>query len=129
MIIFLRGSSGSGKSTYAKTLGCLHLESDMFVIREGEYQWSTGTLKASHDWCYDTFASAALKGMDVCVSNTFSRKWELERYINFCIDNVLEYRIIRCMGNFKNTHNVPESIVQNMKDRFEDIEGEELYYS
>jgi hypothetical protein len=99
----------------------------MYVVKNGEYQWSPDTLKASHDWCFDTFANAAIVGMDVVVSNTFTKRWELERYIKFCIDNVLQYKIIRCVGKYKNDHGVPENIVQAMKNRFEDIDGEVFY--
>jgi len=38
-LILVRGLPGSGKSTFAKTFGCLHVEADMFYIVGGKYRF------------------------------------------------------------------------------------------
>jgi predicted kinase len=60
-VTIVRGISGSGKSTYAKSLGILHLESDMFFMQNGKYNWSADHIKFAHEWCFRTFKDAVLK--------------------------------------------------------------------
>jgi len=38
-LILVRGLPGSGKSTFAKSLGGVHIETDMFFIQDGEYKF------------------------------------------------------------------------------------------
>lgn len=118
MLYLIRGIPGSGKTTYAKQLGIFHVEADMFHMKDGEYRWDPKRVKQAHDWCYRTVAAALDKGMDVVVSNTFTKVWELEKYLEF--DPV----VYVCSGEYQNIHNVPEEVVQRMKDRWEDFEGE-----
>lgn len=118
MLYIVRGTPGSGKTTYAKQLGCFHVEADMFFVRDGEYQWNPDDIKKAHEWCYQTVKAALDKGMDVVVSNTFTKRWELEKYLEF--DPVVYVTTY----DGQNIHNVPEEVVKRMKDRWEDFEGE-----
>jgi adenylate kinase family enzyme len=135
MIYLLRGISGSGKSTLANEiqnkspLNTKHFEADMFFYDvNGDYQFDASKLKEAHQWCFDSFKTALDECYDVIVSNTSTKRWELQKYIDHSEFLNHPYKIIRCMGNFQNTHNVPMFVVSLMKERFEDIEGEELYY-
>lgn len=80
----IRGLPGSGKSTFAKTFGCFHVEADMFFVRDGEYKWlNTGE---NHDWCFACFKEAVCRGIDVCVSNTFTTMREMRPYLEFATE-------------------------------------------
>ncbi len=53
-LYIVRGIPGSGKSTFAKTLGGQHYEADMFFIDEnGVYNFDFTKIKDAHQWCID----------------------------------------------------------------------------
>ena len=58
-------------------------------------------------------------GADVVVSNTFIKKWEYERYIDYAKTKGYTVNVVIANGNYGNTHNVPEEVVQRMKTNFE----------
>ena len=120
----IRGISGSGKSTLAKSLNIFHVESDQYFMREGEYKWNSSYLSIAHERCFNLFRDQLLYGADCVVSNTFTRYWEMERYINFCKQNDIPYTIIRMCTEYQNTHSVPEEHIEKTKKRMEDVDGE-----
>lgn len=120
----VRGRPGSGKSTYAKRFGCLHLEADMFHVRDGVYDWQSDRARAGHRWCVLTAESCLSHGMDVTVSNTFITKDELAPYLFLEQLYDIEIKIYTCTGEYGNIHDVPAETLQSMKDRWEPIEGE-----
>ncbi len=133
MLILVRGVPGSGKSTYAnKTSDLLdyHVEADIYFVRtDGVYDFNPNLLKNAHEWCY-TKAIINLrygaKDRNVYVSNTFTRIWEMQKYIDYAKANNIPFKVVRCTGNYKNVHGVPDSKVKQMLERFEDYEGEEF---
>ena len=58
-----------------------------------------------------------------------TKYWEIERYIKYCEENDIRYEVIRCVGDYQNTHKVPKEIVENMKARMEPINYEKIYYN
>lgn len=51
MLVIIRGIPGSGKSTLAKKYikkGFIHLENDMYFMKNGRYHWSKEELP--HAW-------------------------------------------------------------------------------
>jgi hypothetical protein len=125
-LYLVRGLPGSGKSTYAKGLGCFHVEADMFHIRNGVYRFDGSRAKLAHNWCQKTAFVAMEQGMDVVVSNTFTMDWETWPYVTFAEKTGHVVKIIRMTGEYGTTHNVPAETLENMKKRFQDIEGEEI---
>jgi predicted kinase len=125
-IYLYRGLPGSGKSTAAKKLGCFNIEADQFFVTEGQYKWSGDRVSRAHKWCFDVASIAVSNRMDVVVSNTFTALWEMENYIKLAKDNGYDVKVVRCTGNYGNTHGVPEETLTRMKDRFEDYEGETI---
>lgn len=116
-LILVRGLPGSGKSTFASGLiGFSHYEADMYFARTGQYLFDATKLKDAHKWCLESAKKDLEDGKDVVVSNTFTRKWEMQQYLDFSPDA----DIITMHGNYNNIHGVPESIIENMRQRWED---------
>ena len=129
MLILVRGVPGSGKTTYAKTLVNYAIEADHYFVRiDGVYDFNPKLLKNAHDWCYNEVVEALRSDPEeiVSVANTFTRVWEMQRYIDYAKANNIPFKVVRCQGSFQNIHGVPDKKVQEMLERFEDYEGEEL---
>lgn len=127
ILYIVRGIPGSGKSTFAKTLGGIHIEADQyFVDVDGNYNFDGSKIKLAHEYCKgQTEAWMKTDGTQVnvdkiVVSNTFTQEWEFQPYFElaekygyktFCV--IIENR----HGN-TNEHNVPEDKIEQMKNRF-----------
>lgn len=121
-LILIRGLPGSGKSTLAKRIaimmGCQHVEADMYHIdKSGVYRFNPSKVREAHEWCQRMASDCLANGHDVIVSNTFTRLWEIEPYLRMEHDKVT---VIRCEGNYGNVHNVPEDVLCDMRERWED---------
>lgn len=125
MLFIIRGLPGSGKTTLANDLANLlnakHYEADMyFTDRDGKYNFEPKLIKQAHEWCYLNTTVALLEKHITIVANTFSQYWEYANYIDFCELYNFKYHIITCNGKYKSIHNVPEQVIENMRDRWED---------
>ena len=121
----VRGAPGSGKSTKAReiikeNLGTLHFEADMFFYdKDGNYHFDARDLPHAHKWCEDMVKKTIRDGRSTVVSNTFTKKWEYEKYINIAEDAGIPYEIIVMTGEYDNIHGVPSVVVERMKREFE----------
>jgi len=120
----VRGVAGSGKSTFAKTLGGKHYEADMYFIDpiSGEYKFDGSKIKLAHEWCQNRVEGDMILNMDkIVVSNTFTQEWELEKY--FELAKKYGYKVFTIIVENRhggtNVHNVPEDKIEQMKNRFE----------
>lgn len=126
-LYIVRGIPGSGKSTFAKTLGGTHFETDEFFMVDGEYKFDPTKLKEAHRWCQDSVNTAMIlnhtAGLNnvIVVSNTFTQEWEMEPY--FQMADTYGYKVFSVIVENRhggiNTHGVPEGKLQAMRDRFE----------
>ena len=129
-LILVRGISGSGKTTYAKKLvkddpTLSHYEADMYFYQNGEYKFNPAKLKDAHAWCKAQTEIDMICGKSVIVSNTFTQKWEIQPYIELGKKYGAEVIIKKAIGNYQNIHGVPIETLKKMKDRWEDLDGEE----
>lgn len=128
-LILIRGLPGSGKSTFAEVLNnnghYIHLEADMFFIQpDGTYKFIPDLVPVAHKWCINTAKIFLNNKKSVIVSNTFTTLKEMKPYLEHAESLNIGFSVYRMMKNFGSIHNVPESVIERMKDRFEDFEKE-----
>ena len=123
-LIIVRGPSGSGKTTFAKERFPDYnlIEADMYFYRDGGYNFEAVKLKDAHEWCQCNTRGGLRVGKPYVVANTFTRLWEMQPYLDMGYPTT----VYRMTSQYQNVHSVPESVVQSMKDRMEDYEGEIL---
>lgn len=121
MLLLIRGLPGSGKSTlakkYKKEENYIHIESDMYFIDNGEYKFDYSKIKEAHEWCQYNTRILLLENKNVVVSNTFIKLWELNPYLKMS----KHIKIITCIGNYGNIHNVPIDVLDRMKNNYEKL--------
>ena len=127
-LFLLRGVPGSGKSSLANSLSDAltgHAEADMFFKKDGEYKFDPSKLKDAHEWCQgqvESWMKPQTGYLDrIIVSNTFTQGWEMQPYYDLA--KKYGYRVYSLIVENrhwgKNEHGVPDSKVQEMRDRFE----------
>ena len=80
-LFLLRGVPGAGKSTLAKSLGGMHIESDKYFMDGDEYKFDPSKLKDAHEWCRSSVGGLMInEEPKLVVSNTFTQEWEMKPY-------------------------------------------------
>ena len=129
-LLIIRSAPGGGKTTFVNKMipNILHLENDMFHYHSGEYEYNQYKMKEAINWCVRTCEDALKNKMDVVVSNTFVRQTFVDKYKRLAEKYGAQFIVYRMMGNFNNIHNVPQNVLDNMKNNFEDYPGEIKIY-
>lgn len=122
-LVLIRGLPGSGKTTMARGTmfeDFAHYEADMFFTDEsGAYHYDRDKIKDAHEWCQREAFKALANGKSVVVSNTFTRRFEMEPYFEMAKTFGIEPRIMEATGNWPNVHGVPAEVVEKMRQRWE----------
>lgn len=120
-LYIIRGIPGSGKTTYAKNvLKLTPFEADDFFCICGKYRYVADMVPKAHEYCFRNVENAMRSNQEsIAVANTFTRKWEYQRYLTLAERYGYKVIIHICTGNYPNVHDVPEKIVERMKERFE----------
>ena len=112
----------------AESIGGIHIEADMFFMKDGEYQFDVTKLKDAHQWCQES-TEKSMRALDnpkigtkrVTVSNTFTQEWEMKPYYELA--QKYGYKVFSLIVENRhkgvNEHGVPEDKLEIMKNRFE----------
>lgn len=127
ILYIVRGIPGSGKTTFAKTLGGVHFEADKYFMVDGEYKFDVTKLKNAHSWCQTQVSNAMLLNYTaninnvIVVSNTFTQEWEMEPYIEMAKEwgYTVFTIVVENRHGGKNVHGVPDDKLEIMRNRFE----------
>jgi len=137
-LIIIRGCPGSGKTTRAREIvrdekaDCMYAADDLFM-KSGNYVFVPKKIGKAHQQCQERTFSALRQGKNVVVHNTFSCRWEMEPYLQFCKEEGYELQVIDLFASNNltadelhertktsgNGHNVPQEVIQAMLDRYE----------
>lgn len=129
-LYIIRGLPGAGKSTFAqkmieKKMADSYYEADMYFLdKDGKYNFDPSKLSEAHNWCKSKVFADLKQGKRVIVSNTFTRIFEMEPYITFCKNHEIPFKVIRLKTQFKSIHNVPDTAINKMRQRFQNYHGE-----
>ena len=128
-LYLIRGVPGSGKTTLGNRLKEAGLvdyvcsADDYMVGPDGKYLFDGSRLRECHKRCRISTRNRLSEGGSVAVCNTFTRRWEMQSYIDMADDLNCTLYVIRCEGDYGNIHGVPEEKVAEMRARFEDWPG------
>lgn len=124
-LVLIRGLPGSGKSTLALAFVRLNFcwyEADQYMIdSNGNYKFQQAAVPHAHAWCKTQTELALEAGFDVVVSNTFTRFWEIKPYLELAQKLNIRPAIIVAKGQWTNIHGVPEAVIANMRNRWEEF--------
>ena len=123
VVFLIRGLPGSGKSTLARLMaantGMAHLEADQYFYRSGKYRFVPQQVPAAHADCRLRLEQNLRDGRSAVVSNTFSRRWEMDDYLEIASRYGARVIVLVCTGEYESLHAPPE-VVPRMRERWED---------
>lgn len=126
-LTLIRGLPGAGKDTYAAEMldaRCVTADS-FFVVKtpcgRPPYDYSAKLLRYAHTYCQGQVARLLFLRNKVCVANTFSQAWEMALYRDMAFDFGVKLNIVELYTQFESTHNVPQRIIDQMRERWEAV--------
>jgi len=130
-LTLIRGLPGSGKTTMAQEIvqltGAVHVEGDHYFEAGGKYFFDAEWLGEAHQRCHRLAQAALLEGNDVVVSNTFTRIWEMQGYIDMSALPLVDLVVIHCADDYGSIHGCPDGVIEKMRDRWETYGPEVIY--
>jgi predicted kinase len=124
ILYIIRGLSGSGKTTLANKLSPVVFSADdFFTDVDGSYNFDSSELSEAHAMCvanvnFDMGSEVPI----IAVANTFSQKWEAEPYFKLAEKYGYSPFVVECQNAFENVHEVPQSTIATMRERWEELQ-------
>lgn len=123
-VIIIRGLPGAGKSTMALksfvSRGYVHCEADHYFHRDGKYVFEPGKTAEAHEYCINKAIRAIEDGKKVVISNTFTRKWEIQEVLQkLSVDPVKDVSVLNVVGGTGSVNGVPEHVMERMSNRWQ----------
>jgi len=133
-IIIIRGLSGAGKSTLADVI-CGDDDTrisvaadDFFTDEKGIYNFDPDQIAEAHEWCKEQVRTYTHEGYEtICVANTFTKRWEVEPYLQIASEANYSVHVISLFDSGLNDaqlaarciHNVPINSIRSQRKRWE----------
>ncbi len=126
-LFLVRGLPGAGKSSFIESLLDMGLDirayatDDWLKDFDGSYRWEAEKLREAHNQCQASVEWDMSDDFDnIAVHNTLTTETELEPYLTLA--KKYGYKVVSLIvenrhGN-KNIHQVPESTIIKMRNRF-----------
>lgn len=127
-LTLIRGLPGSGKTTFAKTLGCVYFSADdRMVDATGAYAFDPTKLDKCHRGCQGDVESLFERGESCAVANTFSCRWEMKPYRELAARYGARLFIVDLFDGGltdvelaeRNVHGVPLATIAAMRHRWQ----------
>lgn len=132
-LFLLSGAAGSGKSTLAEKIATSTsdlinpiaeiCEADEFwyMYGKGEYKFNPLLLPKAHEWCQTQARNIMKMGENLIVSNTNIFPRDRKPYFELAEKYGYQVVYIHLTTQFQNQHNVPDSSVQRMRDKYKPL--------
>ena len=128
-LTLIRGLPGAGKTSLATRLAGVEVfeADDFFLLEDGTYRYDPNLVSKAHSWCQSQ-ANAHLKdGHSCAVSNTFSKRWEMEPYLRMADAHGARVVVIDLFDGGctddelaeRTTHDVPKGRIAKMRKGWE----------
>ena len=124
ILIIARGLPGSGKSSFASAIAPSYsiCTADDYHMKDGVYDWKPENVANAHKKCQEKCETMMKVGFKkIVVANTSTTADELQPYYNLAktYGYTVFSIIVENRHNGVNIHNVPETTLTKMKNRFD----------
>jgi len=131
-LTIIRGMPGSGKSYHARKLSLVGAKKirivefdDFWKNKKGEYKFDPEIVMSCVEYARAAVTHELLIEERPCIiTGVFNRLEYMDYFRALCDTKNIPLEVLRMTGNYGNIHGVPEDKLKEMRDTFEDCEGE-----
>ena len=130
-LTLIRGLPGSGKTWIADAIQAradstpkkliAWFEADLWFQDHNGGKFDANNLPEAHAWCRRMAQYALQDNIDVVVSNTFTRLWELQPYLDMVRQLGVSLQVVYVQSDFESVHAVPPATLAKMEGRWEEF--------